>query len=122
MILAVRACIALSGITSRTRQTHTTRGPATEGGMRVESRADVAPIRDPARRASSRTMGLAAELARYAFAAGRGLTHVARGMGLAPAASPPTGDASRAGDLQPAHSGRIGQRPWCAPGWGSIAG
>jgi len=39
-------------------------------------------------------MGLAAELARYAFAAGRGLTHVARGMGLAPAASPPTGDAN----------------------------
>jgi len=32
------------------------------------------------------------------------------------------GYASRAGDLQPARSGRIGQRLWFAPGWGSIAG
>jgi len=32
------------------------------------------------------------------------------------------GYASRAGDRLPAHSGRIGRRPWCGPGWGSIAG
>lgn len=62
--------------------------------MRVESRADVRAYSGPPHRASSRTMDLAAELARYAFGAGRGPTHVARGMGLAPAASPSTGAAS----------------------------
>jgi hypothetical protein len=30
------------------------------------------------------------------------------------------GYASRPGDRRPARSGRIGPRPWCGPGWGSL--
>ena len=146
-----------------------------QGGIHAFSNESGAPARmlilfapGPPRRASSRAMGLAAELARYAFAAGRGLTQSSSSRhGLGPcriavhrghqphraryavASAPPgsqpnrgagsgggcpgpglvrcgagdrAGYASRAGDLQPAHSGRIGLRLWCAPGWGSIAG